>query len=83
MMADLSAGLLFFSFLERDREQERETSKCGCLLSAPYWRPDLACNPGMCPDWELNRGPPLDCRLVLNPLSHTSQGKCRASNYLW
>ena len=57
MMADLSAGLLFFSFLERDREQERETSKCGCLLSAPYWGPDLAGNPGMCPDWELNWGP--------------------------
>ena len=24
----------------------------GCLSSAPYW--DLACNPGVCPDWESN-----------------------------
>ena len=34
---------------------------------------DLAHNPGMCPDWESNGGP-LVRRLVLNPLSHASQG---------
>ena len=28
---------------------------CGYLLHAPYW--DLACNPGMYPDWELNCDP--------------------------
>ena len=28
----------------------REISMCGCLSHAPYW--GLACNPGMCPDWE-------------------------------
>ena len=28
---------------------------CGCL-SCP-WTGDLVCNPGMCPDWELNQGP--------------------------
>ena len=28
---------------------------CGCLLCAPTR--DLACNPGMCPDWEFNQGP--------------------------
>ena len=26
---------------------------CGCLLSTPTG--DLAHNPGMCPDWELNQ----------------------------
>ena len=26
---------------------------CGCLLRALHWGP--ACNPGMCPDWELNQ----------------------------
>ena len=28
---------------------------CGCLSHAPYWGPELAHNPGMCPDWELNQ----------------------------
>ena len=27
---------------------------CGCLSPAPYWGPDLARNPGMCPKWESN-----------------------------
>ena len=44
---------------------------CGCLLHAPTG--DLACNPGMCPDWE-RTSDPLVWRLVLSPLSHTSQG---------
>ena len=34
---------------------------------------DLARNPGMCPDWELDRDP-FFRRLVLNLLSRTSQG---------
>ena len=33
---------------------------------------DLACNPGMCPDWELNWWP-FGSQSVLNPLSYTSQ----------
>ena len=39
------------------------------------WPPlgDLACNPSMCPDWELNPWP-FDSQPVLNPLSYTSQG---------
>ena len=41
------------------------------MLMAPTR--DLACNPGMCPDSE-STGNPLVRRLVLNPLSHTSQG---------
>ena len=36
---------------------------------------DLTCNPGMCPDWESNRGDPLGRRPAFNPLSHTSQGR--------
>ena len=35
---------------------------------------DLACNPGMCPDWELNRQP-FDLQPTLNPLSYASQGQ--------
>ena len=34
---------------------------------------DLACNPGMFPDWESTSDPSV-CRLALNPLSHTGQG---------
>ena len=43
-----------YLFLERgeERKRGRETSVCGCLLHTPYW--DLACHPGMCPDWESN-----------------------------
>ena len=33
---------------------------------------DLAHNPGMCPDWEVNLQP-LGLHLALSPLSHTSQ----------
>ena len=35
------------------RKRGRETSMCGGLLCAPSG--DLAPNPGMCPDWELNQ----------------------------
>ena len=34
---------------------------------------DLACNPGMCPDWESNRQP-FGLQPPLNPLSYASQG---------
>ena len=50
----------FYLFiLERKggRKRGREKSMCGCLSHAPYWGPDLDCNPGMCPDWELNQQP--------------------------
>ena len=40
---------------------------------------DLACNSGMCSDWELNRDP-LICMPMLNPLSHTSQAQTSLSN---
>ena len=35
---------------------------------------DLARNPGMCPDWELNWRP-FGLQPTLNPLNYTSQGK--------
>ena len=47
-----------FIFRERGREGEREGAKHQCVVAshAPATR-DLACNPDMCPDWELNRRP--------------------------
>ena len=70
---------LFFSniiylFLERGegRKKERERNQCVVVSHAPHTG-DLAWNPGMCPTG-IQTGNPLVCRLVLNPLSHTSQG---------
>ena len=34
---------------------------------------NLACNPGMCPDWESNQQP-FGLQPAFNPLSYTSQG---------
>ena len=47
-----------YTFLERGREGEREVEKHQCVVAshAPPTR-DLACNLGMCPDWELNQQP--------------------------
>ena len=43
-------------FRERGREGEREGEKHQHVV-ASHTPPtgDLACNPGMCPDWESNR----------------------------
>ena len=49
-----------YLFLQRreGKEKERERNIHVWLpLRTPYWGPDLACNPGMCPDWESNRRP--------------------------
>ena len=48
---------ILFIFRER-REGEREGGKHQCMVAscAPL-AGDLACNPGMCPDWELNQRP--------------------------
>ena len=45
-----------FIFRERGREGERVGEKLQCVV-ASHAPPtgDLACNPGKCPDWELNR----------------------------
>ena len=62
-----------FIFRERGREGERgEEYLCGCLSCAPYWRPDP--QPRQCALPGNQTGDPLVHRLVLNPLSHTSQG---------
>ena len=47
--------LFIYLFLERG-EGEREGKIHQCMV-ASFVPPtgDLACNPGMCPDWELNR----------------------------
>ena len=64
----------FFFFTERRREGERQGEKHpSVVVSHPSPTGNLACNLGMCPNWELNCDP-LVCRLALNPLSHTSQG---------
>ena len=44
-----------YLFLEKGREGEREGEKHQCVV-ASHMAPtgDLACNPGMWPDWELN-----------------------------
>ena len=44
-----------FIFRERGREGEREGEKHRCVVACHMpFSGDLACNPGMCPDWELN-----------------------------
>ena len=47
---------ILFIFKEKGREGEREGEKHQCVVTSfePY-PGDLACNPGMCPDWELNQ----------------------------
>ena len=49
---------ILFIFRERGEEGEREREKHQCVVASH--RPptgDPAHNPGMCPDWELNRQP--------------------------
>ena len=50
----------FYLFISRERvrEGEREGEKHQCVV-ASHVPPtgDLACNPDMCSDWELNRRP--------------------------
>ena len=56
---------------EREGESEGEKHQCVVASRAPL-AGDLACNPGMCPDWESNRDP-LVHRPTLDPLNYTSQ----------
>ena len=70
-------NIFFFKiylFLERGEGKEKKEEKHQCVVAsrAPPTG-DLAHNPGMCSDWELNRDP-LVHRPELNPLSNTSQG---------
>ena len=72
--SSLFVRLIFFKefiylFLERGEGKEREGEKHQCVVASHAPRAgDLAYNPGMCPDWELNHDP-LVHRPVLNPLS--------------
>ena len=45
------------SFREMGRDGEREGEECRCARDASTPDGDLACNPGMCPDWESNQQP--------------------------
>ena len=64
-------------------EKEKEGSidmreKHQLIASAFYKSPSgavhRACNPGMCPDWELNLQP-FSYRMMPNPLSLSSRGR--------
>ena len=47
-----------FIFREKRREGEREGEKHRCVVASHVPSTgDLACNPGMCPDWESNQQP--------------------------
>ena len=51
---------ILFIFREREREGERNISVQEIHQLVASCTPptgDLACNPGMCPDWELNQRP--------------------------
>ena len=72
------SSLYLFTFRARGREGEREGNtnvweirSSVARHTPPTW--GLAHNPGLCPDWELNRWP-FGLQAIPNPLSHTSQG---------
>ena len=47
--------LFIYLFLERGEERGKEGRKDQCVVaSLAALTEDLACNPGMCPDWESN-----------------------------
>ena len=62
-----------YLFLERGEGRETERERNINVWLPLMWPPtgDLACNPGMCPDWESNQRP-FGSQPVLNPLSYTS-----------
>ena len=67
-------------------EGEKEGEKHQCVV-ASHMDPtgDLAHNPDMCPDWELNWWP-FGLQPLLNPLSYTSQVNFTIFNkveYIW
>ena len=51
----LKQTLFIFRQRRNGGERGREKSMCGCTLVPPTG--DLACNPGMWPDWEPNQRP--------------------------
>ena len=58
VLLSLFLRFLKFIFRKRGREAEREGGKHHCVVaSRTTFTGDLACNPGMCPDWESNLWP--------------------------
>ena len=64
---------ILFIFRERGRRREREGNISVWLPLACPQMGNLACNPGMCPDWETNQQR-FGSQASTNPLSHTRQG---------
>ena len=62
---------LFFGEGKGERKRG-EKHQCVVASHAPRTG-DLACNPGICPDWESNWRP-FDSQAGTQPLSHISQG---------
>ena len=58
-LISLFLNILFIYFLERGEGKEKERERnINVWLPLMYPPPrDLACNPGMCPDWESNQQP--------------------------
>ena len=67
---------ILFIFKERGKGGEREGEKHECAVVS-HMSPtgNLARNPGMCLDWDLNQQPIVS--QASTPLSHTSQGNPR------
>ena len=82
LTSQLWVELLFFSFLFKilfisfQRKGGRKRGRENQCVVASHVPPtgDLAHNPGMCSDWELNQQP-FDSQSGTQSLSHTSQGK--------
>ena len=78
-ISEKASGFFFFLrfylfFRERGSEGERKEERYQSVASHMPTTRDLARNPGMDPDRN-QTGDLLVCRLVLSPLSHTSQGR--------
>ena len=69
--------IYLFIFRKRGREGEREGEKHQGMVATHVPPPPLgvlACNPGMCSDWELNQWP-FGSQAGTHPVSHTSQAR--------
>ena len=71
---EYSLFLRFFCLFIYIWEGRERNIMCGCLSCAPYWGPGLHATQA-CALTGDQTSDPLVLRLVLNPLSHTSQGK--------
>ena len=69
-----SSPCLFFFLIGRGGKGERVGEKHQRVVASHVMAPtgDLACNPGMCPDWKLN-WQPFGSQPALSSLSYTSR----------